>query len=482
MRPEDINDGMGKIDKELIEETDRKRRMRKKKNKFLPLVAVLALIIIGGYILKPYLMGEEVAERKEVFALAEAEYPDLVDYPDEEEYMKKDNWEELDKAYDKWEQSQTEFFGKLEKVEGINPFFQKVNVKLLTGLEENRVYSPLNVYLASAMMAETAAGETREEILDLLASDSIEKVRENSKNLWLNSYQSDGRYESLLANSLWLDEGKNYNEKTVEILKNDYFASSYAGKMGSDEYNKAFQEWLNENTEGLLEDSVSEQKFEEDTNLALASTIYFQANWDWEFRKENNYNDIFHSPNGDVEVEFMKKVDSMKTVYFDEDFMAINEPFSNRAGQMWFFLPDEDKSVDDILNGEGMLKTINYENEGSGHEVHYSIPKFDIVSDMDLVDTFKELGVESAFDFDLADFSNISEEEIAVDKINHSVRTKIDEEGFVGAGFVTMALAGAAEPEEYSKIEFKLDRPFIFVVTNSMNNPLFIGVVNKPNE
>lgn len=51
---------------------------------------------------------------------------------------------------------QGEFFGKLEKVEGINPFFQKINEKLLTGLEENRVYSPLNVYLASAMMSETA--------------------------------------------------------------------------------------------------------------------------------------------------------------------------------------------------------------------------------------------------------------------------------------------------------------------------------------
>ena len=40
-------------------------------------------------------------------------------------------------------------------------------------------------------------------------------------------------------------------------------------------------------------------------------------------------------------------------------------------------------------------------------------------------------------------------------------------------------MAGAAQPPD-EIIDFVLDRPFVFVVTNRYDLPLFAGVVNEP--
>ena len=42
--------------------------------------------------------------------------------------------------------------------------------------------------------------------------------------------------------------------ETLETLAEYYYASSYSGTMGSMEYNKMLQDWLNEQTGGLLKE------------------------------------------------------------------------------------------------------------------------------------------------------------------------------------------------------------------------------------
>ena len=48
----------------------------------------------------------------------------------------------------------------------------------------------------------------------------------------------------------------------------------------------------------------------------------------------------------------------------------------------------------------------------------------------------------------------------------------------VGAYTVMMAAGAAMPPEE--EIDFRLDRPFLFVITSPDNLPMFVGVVNDP--
>ena len=62
---------------------------------------------------------------------------------------------------------------------------------------------------------------------------------------------------------------------------------------------------------------------------------------------------------------------------------------------------------------------------------------------------------------------------------NQAVRVQIDEEGVKAAAYIEFPGAGAAMPPE-EIIDFILDRPFLFVITNRYDLPLFAGIVNNP--
>jgi serine protease inhibitor len=55
----------------------------------------------------------------------------------------------------------------------------------------------------------------------------------------------------------------------------------------------------------------------------------------------------------------------------------------------------------------------------------------------------------------------------------------IDEEGCTAAAYTVMLAAGAARPPE-EKVDFVLDRPFLFVINGQDGQPLFVGIVNQP--
>jgi len=113
--------------------------------------------------------------------------------------------------------------------------------------------------------------------------------------------------------------------------------------------------------------------------------------------------------------------------------------------------------------------------------VNMSVPKFDVVSDLDLRDGLNALGITGVFDATVADFSPMTSKvaEIFLSKADHAARVAIDEEGVTAAAYTVMMMAGAAAPPE-EEMDFVLDRPFLFAITGADGLPLFVGVVNRP--
>ena len=68
---------------------------------------------------------------------------------------------------------------------------------------------------------------------------------------------------------------------------------------------------------------------------------------------------------------------------------------------------------------------------------------------------------------------------IFVSQAKHGVRVAIDEEGVTAAAYTMMAMDGAGAPPE-EEIDFTLDRPFLFALSDDQGLPLFAGVVNQP--
>ncbi len=443
--------------------------------------AALALVVLGGLLLWP---GSPLAPTARA-AIAEAQYPKQPAYPGG------GNWSaSYEKRYDAWFDALQTQKAALRTLrpdgDGLAEFYADTMGQFLSGGgTENKVYSPLNVYMALAMLAEVTDGDSRGQILNLLGVDGVEELRALSSALWNANYRADSTTTSILASSLWLDEGLTYDRTTLDRLAEVYYASSFAGKMGSAEFTKVLQSWLDQQTGGLLKEAAQGVELSPETVLALATTLYYKVRWADEFRQDRNTTDVFHGPEGDVTAVYMCQ-SGVGTYYYGEKFTAIRRTFKV-GGSMWFILPDEGYTPEDLLNDPEAMAFLSDAAARSGWEktkrliIHQSIPKFDVTAEADLMAGLKALGVTDVFDAQRADFTPAlpGAEGVAVSQVSHAARVTIDEEGCTAAAFTVISMPTAA-PAPDEEVDFTLERPFLFLVESESGQPLFTGVVNQP--
>ena len=420
--------------------------------------------------------------------LAEAVYPDAAPYPNESEFVDPKTGEFDDagfsEVYTAWREDQRSRRNQPEGyADDLQPFFAGAIPVLLSGDSKNPVCSPLNIYMALAMLAETTGGTSRQQILDTLGSDDLTALRTQAAQVWNAHYLADGGSATVLANSLWLRDGLIYKEETVRTLAESYFASVFQGPLGSEEMNRVLQDWINAQTQGLLKEQAGQLKMDPRTVLALASTVYYRAKWSSEFWEENNAEGTFHAPDGDQTVTFMNKTFTSGGYYWGEDFAATRLSLED-GSTMWLVLPDEGKTPEDVLKGSHALAMIlsgalDYENQ-KHLLVHLGLPKFDISADTQLNQPLTALGITEVFDANLADFSGILSDDTAwLDTAEHAARVAIDEEGVTAAAYTVMMMAGAGAPPK-DEVYLTFDRPFLFVISSHDDLPLFAGIVNTP--
>lgn len=472
MKSDKLQDAIGMIDAKLIERTEQNKPKHRKLKWTAAVAAMLAAAIgIGAY----FGSGNTLALR--AYALAEAEYPTVASYPEGEMLPG------FGERYDAWREDQKKQRAYYGAGENLDTFFAATISEFLTSENnDNRVYSPLNVYMALAMLAEITDGNTRAQILELLDADSIESLRTQAHAVWNANYSNDGAVTSILASSLWLNEDVAFKQETLDLLAENYYASSYRGQMGSTEFNKTLQTWLNEQTGGLLEDQIAGIEMTPSTIMALAATIYFQAKWDTAFSESKTIEEVFHAANGDVNCKFMQQEVTYGNYYWGEHFAAVSKSLEG-SGNMWFILPDEGVGVQELLTDSETLAFLTVNGDWENYKmlrVNLSVPKFDVNSNLDLAQGLQNLGVTDCFDANTADFTPLDDENPSwLSKVEHGARVAIDEEGVVAAAYTVMMRAGAAMPPK-DEIDFVVDRPFLFVITGSDGLPLFVGVVNQP--
>ena len=423
--------------------------------------------------------GEVIAPVAIPYALAQASYPKVA--------LRPADYYGNDQAYDAWYADKRAQRKQAEgHADGMTDYYAETMVQFLSGeAGENRVYSPLNVYLALAMLAETAEGNSRTQILNLLGVSDLTALREKCNGLWNGVYLNDGAVTSLLANSLWLSDSDywQYDMDTVNALAEHYYASTFEGKMGSAEYNKALQDWINAQTDNLLKEQAGGLKFDPNTVLALASTICFRAKWQSWFSEQNNVTGDFATANGNVSVEYMC-ASPMTGAYFGDRFTAVSKDLDDGAYEMIFFLPDEGVSVNELIADSQALALMQGKTsavQSKYLKVNMMMPKFDVVSDQDLIGGLKELGVTDVFDAQKSNFGGILMEQtdpVWVNKVQHAARVAIDEEGVTAAAYTVELLCGSAMPE--NEMDFHLNRPFLFAITGPEDTILFTGVVENP--
>lgn len=402
-------------------------------------------------------------------------------FPSRGDYADTESWD-ADTA--KWQAPRDAKYASVDAArECLQPFFAESCREFLSDWGgENRVWSPVNAYIALAMLAEVTGGETRQQILDLLGADSLELLREQVSAVWETVCQDRDDTVCRLANSLWLDRDLSYRQEAMDSLAYYHYASVCQGDLGTEPVNKALRNWVDNNTGGLLTDYTGGLSLSPDTVLALFSTVYLQALWVHPFSAEDNTQAPFHTPGGDILCTYMNKQESPMQYFQGSRFGAVS--LSLRNGRMWLILPEEGCTPEELLS-EGQYLALTTQpytySDAESVLVNLSMPKFDVSSSADLKDGLRNLGIAQVFDPETADFTPSLDiaGTFCVSAVRQAARVTVDEEGVRAAGFVGTLVDGAGLLPEKT-IDFVLDRPFLFVITASNNLPLFVGVVNQP--
>lgn len=496
MNRRDLFESMAHIDSRILERSERRKRPARRPVRWLNAVAALVAVALLLPVARHFIAStsrkdgasdnstadtttsdtQETGTLEPValssFARAEAVYPEMAPYVNWDDYTTLEGFdnESYYAAYNLWEadvEAQRQQPGYADSLTSY--FSSSISAFLSDHTGENRAFSPINVYLSLGMMAELAGEAGQQEILSLLSLPNMEALRSQAKAVWNGQYRDDGATTMRLAASLWMDEGFSVDDATLSTLAETYYASSYQGEMGSQRFTQALQAWLNRETGNQLLNQVNNLTLDQGTVLALATTVYYQAKWQQEFSPAQTVEAAFHAAGGNVTCDMMQGT-YYGDYYWGDRFSAVGKPLANGGGTMWLVLPDEGVAVDELLTDQGTLAFLLSKGGWSQQKemtIHLSLPRFDLTSEMDLIEGLRQLGVQAVFEGGLP-----------LTQMPHGVRVTTDEEGVTAVAYTVMEYE-SAEPEG-EEITFTLDRPFLFAITSEDGLPLFVGVVERP--
>lgn len=340
--------------------------------------------------------------------------------------------------------------------------FSNLTVKELYE-ESNMIYSPTSLYFALAMLYEGTVERAREELTSLM---KVNNLRSNLQSIYKNNYYSNNNGTNKIANSFWLNNNYEIEKEYGKILEEYYFAESYSTNFNTEALEKICK-WINHQTGNLLEMKPSDLKLDKETVLALINTVYFNNKWKYEFKKENIKEGLFNNIDN---VTYLNHVISSK--YYRNEICEVTYDYYHNDNKIMYILPRN--NIKEVLDSN-IFELIN---KGNMMEINLTVPKFDVKSSFDLIEALKNLGVNEIFNQNTKDIKSIKGTDVFVSTIKQDARIVLDEEGTKAAA---VTIVGEAESaiDPTSRINFKLDRPFIYVILDSKDVPLFIGTINK---
>ncbi len=359
---------------------------------------------------------------------------------------------------------------------------------LLPDDEKNHVIAPTSITLALAMAAEAASGESRAQILNVLGADNMENVREKASILYGmgNFTMYNDTAEGQTANSIWMSNlGYTFNNDILSQLNQSLFADFYTGNVSSKAFSKQMQSWMNEHTNGLLQDNIESIEMTSNTVMAIVNALYYRADWLSPFEEDFTYDDVFHSPAEDLSVPTIHS--QIETHYWrGTHFGAVRIPLVH-GDYFWLYLPDEGCRPEDVLTDPAFQEIMKGQKpaEPGYQEARLHFPTFDIEANSDLTDLLPGVGIENIFNPSKADFSELVEEkeEIYVSSAPHLCRLAVDNNGILGAAITEMDLSATGSPDEepdYLIVDFFCDRPFVFAVASEKGLVFFEGIICDP--
>ena len=346
---------------------------------------------------------------------------------------------------------------------------------------KNTLLSPLSVFVALAMTANGANGNTKTQMESVLGM-TVEQLNEFCA-VCLNSLTGNDDVKLTLANSVWLRDTEQFAVKQAFLQTNAdvYRAGAFRAPFDKTTV-KDVNGWVKDHTDGMIDKIVD--GFTNQDMMLLINALVFDAKWAMPYTLDTQvHTDDFHLENGTVKrVRFLSDTESR---YLSDGDRAVGfvKPYVGGRYAFAALLPAEGTPVADYvasLTGETVISILK---NAQNVPVKTEMPKFETQYEIVLNDVLSGLGMPDAFDPAAADFTGITESFPAfwIDEVLQKTYIEVGEKGTRAAAVTSVKGKGATAPDENRPQIVVLDRPFVYFIYDTETNlPLFIGTLNDP--
>jgi serpin B len=356
--------------------------------------------------------------------------------------------------------------------------------KHLQDQDGNLFFSPASIATALAMTYAGAAGETKEQMADVLHFDLPDPRLQNgygTLSTILN--HANESYRLNMANRLWGQSG--FRFKPLFITSNHAHYGAGLGEVDFAETEHARQtinQWIAESTQGKISDLIPPGILQNNTRLVLTNAIYFKGTWIYQFSKaKTNEAPFYLSKDRKISVPLMRQHTGGLRYAAVDDLQILELPYAGGDLSLAIFLPRQVDGLPELehkLTANGVRKWISGLRDD--YDVDVSLPKFTFTSQIGLKDQLSSMGMPAAFS-DHADFSGIStQNQQTLDDALHQAIVDVNEEGTEAAA-ATGHIGGNAPGPVPQEAVFRADHPFLFLIHDKRTGAiLFLGRVVNP--
>lgn len=358
-------------------------------------------------------------------------------------------------------------------VEQNNDFAFNLFRKTRTGASQ--IISPLSITYSLGMLNNGAAGQTQQEILQVLGFKDVAALNEfclKMQNEFLTSRLVDGT-KALLSNTIFVNQGLGWQlqDGFINKAKDYYFALPENRDFNDGRTLGAINQWASDHTDGMIQEVLNESDFDPSAVSYLLNALYFKGLWSNPFDAEMTQEEIFEGGN---------TVLMMQDTWFDlkyaenELYQMVWLPYGNKTYQMEIILPRKGKTLDEVVE---YLNGTNWQLEGQPTMVSVKLPRFDTDTEIDLKEILSALGMPSVFSCEDADLSNLcmdnNGENLFISNMKQVAKIKLNEQGTIAAAVTIDLITGS---DGRKPVEFYANHPFLYVISErSTGIILFIG-------
>ena len=302
---------------------------------------------------------------------------------------------------------------------------------------------------------------------------------------WSNYARINGGEALKLANSVWyrnndehLFETPGYRERVRDLYDSDFYYEPF-----NESTVKKVNNWAKDKTDGMIPAIID--RLTEDDMMILMNATCFNGAWAQEYKDDQvRTGEKFYREDGTEETATMLYSTDDEGRFFENDYLTGSFRSYKDGYKIMFLLPKDGYTVSDVmdkLEGDEIHKL--GQNAGRA-EVDLVIPEFSFdYTAPDAIKSLENMGIYSVFDGDLADLSGMATRDdgynLAVGSIVHKTHIQLDREGTKAAAVTEIGIVKAnSTMDPLPKKELRLDRPFIFIISDTMTDtPIFMGTV-----